>query len=1123
MKRIYVLVLLATVFSMFAVGQDVPENWTLETAFISVSKETSVVSNGNSAMKVNFTSQDNQDILSTSFEVTGGADYEFSFDVFDNDPAGRTRLAVKWSTGNEFLNIFSEDHDDWQTLTYSGTVPAEATSAQIILRFYDVAANWNGEAEMIIDNVVFTEEGGDNLVLNPSFENWPEPLTPIIEFSDIADSYDANEEIAVTANVVSNGLVNQLCAVGYKVYKDGTLIDNISDYGQIEFAIREQGEAIYTEALETGEGLLNIDFNEENYEAFTLGIFDTYCINRNRPIEISGHIEVPGIYTFDLIVYECSNTGTQLNTSFMSNEQDGCPVGEQFDYIANECETPSELVAYDFAINIKRVSNPELEVENLESEYYTNTDIVVNASMNSDGLIDQICSIEYEITKDGVLIEDMSDYGTMSYTVREQGANLYTANIETGQGLIEVEWDEVTYQAFTLGIFDTYCVDRNRPIEFNANINEPGEYVLTYKIYSCSNDGINVGTSFMANGNEGCDTEIHNDMIAQICENPVVISQDIFTVNVVNLLTELTIVSQTEDQAICEGDEVELIVEVTGAEDIEYAWFKDEEELEFDTNTITVSEAGVYICVATSDELEVTSDPIIVSIATPEPILVQMPDYCEGYEVVLNPGEFVSYLWNDESTGETLEVTEAGEYSVTVTNEYGCTASATVQVNFSEEITIGLPEQAYLCPDDSLELSVNIVGEYLWSDGSEAASLIITEEGTYSVTVTQGTCEAMAEVEVIAAENPEDFEFDGEVFACEGSQVSLESPVDAAAYLWSTGEETKTIIVETSGTYTLTIFNEAGCMASNDVVVSFIDYLIVDLGDDIYACPGDTIEIDAVIGVEWLWSDNSEESTLLVNEPGTYSVTITDEYGCVGADDIEVFYREAPAIDLGEDVTFCSGNSLELVGPDASGYEWNTGDTVQSITVTTTGEYILTITDEFGCVNSDAMFLNVLQSPLVELGSDKTITEDQTIIFGAYPGYESYVWFDGSTEDNILIIGNEIGLGVHHIWVRIVADNECETYDEMHLTVIEGVGIDTEVIESIVVYPNPSSDIVNINFGMFSGNKTVSLFDATGRCVYNVNTSNDLHSIEISSLPSGIYSITIDNSETLVRKTIVKH
>ncbi|MDD3741340.1 MAG: hypothetical protein PHH30_08870, partial [Bacteroidales bacterium] len=175
-KFTFVLIALISIGIGLIKAQNVPTNWNIITTDITVTEETVTVNEGTKAMSVTWTSTENQDIKSDAFTVTPGAAFSYTLDVYDNDAGGRVRMAIAWSSGNGFAETYSVDLAEWQSLTYEGTVPAEATSAQILLRFYDVTAGWTGTATVIIDNASYSENGGANLLTNPGFETWGEPV-----------------------------------------------------------------------------------------------------------------------------------------------------------------------------------------------------------------------------------------------------------------------------------------------------------------------------------------------------------------------------------------------------------------------------------------------------------------------------------------------------------------------------------------------------------------------------------------------------------------------------------------------------------------------------------------------------------------------------------------------------------------------------------------------------------------------------------------------------------------------------------------------------------------------------------------------------------------------------------
>ncbi|HPF01241.1 MAG TPA: T9SS type A sorting domain-containing protein [Bacteroidales bacterium] len=172
--------------------------------------------------------------------------------------------------------------------------------------------------------------------------------------------------------------------------------------------------------------------------------------------------------------------------------------------------------------NIKSQAQiPTVQYTPLAPYYYTHNTIYDTARVYSNGLIDQLCAIHYSIYKDDTLtpITSVDDYGSIEYTVRSYSTNYLTQSITNGTGYLSVRPLFTTYNAFTLGIFDNYCVSRNRPVMLEMVFDEPGYYKFYCEIQSCSNSGSSLGTSFTANGAPGCGTTSHSDYAATSCDN----------------------------------------------------------------------------------------------------------------------------------------------------------------------------------------------------------------------------------------------------------------------------------------------------------------------------------------------------------------------------------------------------------------------------------------------------------------------------------------------------------------------------------------------------------------------------------------------------------------------------
>jgi hypothetical protein len=118
-------------------------------------------------------------LKSDVFFITPGAEYEFSFDVLDNDTAGQVKIYADFYDVYGFdvfgqQPVYSVDSAEWQTVSWTGTIPMQAAVGYVLIKFYNQPDpyQFTKTAHIWLDNFVFRENGGNNLILNGSFEEW---------------------------------------------------------------------------------------------------------------------------------------------------------------------------------------------------------------------------------------------------------------------------------------------------------------------------------------------------------------------------------------------------------------------------------------------------------------------------------------------------------------------------------------------------------------------------------------------------------------------------------------------------------------------------------------------------------------------------------------------------------------------------------------------------------------------------------------------------------------------------------------------------------------------------------------------------------------------------------------
>ncbi|MCY1636783.1 hypothetical protein, partial [Marinifilum sp. D737] len=103
-------------------------------------------------------------------------------------------------------------------------------------------------------------------------------------------------------------------------------------------------------------------------------------------------------------------------------------------------------------------------------------------------------------------------------------------------------------------------------------------------------------------------------------------------------------------------------------------------------------------------------------------------------------------------------------------------------------------------------------------------------------------------------------------------------------------------------------------------------------------------------------------------------------------------------MDLGTDQETCAGGTIILdAGNAGASYLWSNGATTQSITVSTSGNYSVVVTDSNGCSATDDVNVTVHPNPVVDLGTDQETCAGGTITLDAGNAGASYLWSNGAT------------------------------------------------------------------------------------------------------------------------------
>ena len=153
--------------------------------------------------------------------------------------------------------------------------------------------------------------------------------------------------------------------------------------------------------------------------------------------------------------------------------------------------------------------------------------------------------------------------------------------------------------------------------------------------------------------------------------------------------------------------------------------------------------------------------------------------------------------------------------------------------------------------------------------------------------------------------------------------------------------------------------------------------------------------------MNFLWSDQSNASTLRVDETNDYSVIVSNNDGCQGQDTVSIIFYSNP-LPVVQDATICAGEIALLKTGEYVSYSWNSSETTQEITPSEAGEYIVTVVDENGCFGSVQGELIVHPAPEIAEYETQLACIGDTLILSPELPSGSYEWtHDGSSNSSL--------------------------------------------------------------------------------------------------------------------------
>jgi hypothetical protein len=523
----------------------------------------------------------------------------------------------------------------------------------------------------------------------------------------------------------------------------------------------------------------------------------------------------------------------------------------------------------------------------------------------------------------------------------------------------------------------------------------------------------------------------------------------------------------------------------------------------------------------------------------PSPFITPLSStvFCEGDSVTLISSFDESYLWNNNSSDSTIVVYTAGDYTVTLTNEFNCSATSaptTVVVNPNPVATIVANGPTSFCLGSEVQLtSANDIPT--WSTGSNDTTISVIQTdiiellvaNEFGCTDTDSISITVFELPIVTAAADTSVCISNGPFALSGSP---------ALGTWTgINVSNNTFAPATEGTFGLeySFTDGNGCTNVDSTFYTIEVPLQMTAGPDVNVCmPSDMINLAAnasPAGGNWSGFGVTAEGTVIPILAGSYAYTYSFEDLCASHDTVYVNSYDAPAPPvIGGELFICKNVPSPLWSNYVGGNVWTTSDPSDTIYIIDAGTYGVTYTDNNGCSSFSEVVVQQYPEPQIPtISGEPNAVYNNTYSYAvaSLPDY-TYNWIvtggtivSGQGTNVIEVIWDQFITGVGEIQMTWANAYGCES------TQFYAVSVDVSVQEIIAsnlhIYPNPTRDLVNIQWDYLTENTYLTIFDNTGKLLTTQKLNNQsLHVIDLSGYENGVYQLRLSNENAVVVKAI---
>jgi hypothetical protein len=524
-----------------------------------------------------------------------------------------------------------------------------------------------------------------------------------------------------------------------------------------------------------------------------------------------------------------------------------------------------------------------------------------------------------------------------------------------------------------------------------------------------------------------------------------------------------------------------------------------------------------------------------------DPLVDAQSFECVGDTTFLDAGPgLTDIIWNTGDTSRVLAATTPGWYWFLAKYPHQVRVYDSTYVNFYEytDTSVAISGPTSFCDEDSVVLGLASDLTAFWNSGSTLNNLVVTQSGSYYATLldTNGCSKNTDTIAVTVWQLPSDtiFTFGGTEI-CDGDSATI-SATYGYDYAWNNGDTNYYTVIKQAGDYAVTITDGNGCVSESDTISIVVNMLPNDsltLSGLPEFCDRDSLTISAQSGYNYQWSDGSLGQALTVYQSGQVHVQLADNKGCISeSDTIDVIVNPLPdtSITVIGSLDLCPGDTVTLSAASGMGdYFWSTGSNFQSIDITQSGLYRVTLVSSDGCVDTSAYFQSVIHPlPVVSsiIGSITGVTPMQNYVYLVSQNSGStYTWsitngviVSGQGTNVVTVMWSQASNGILSV---IESNGYCE--DSTEVAISTTFSVSETAINPAILFPNPTKGMFKIVMNYAEPVK-VHLVDSRGKELSTFSKNSKEIELDASEYPAGVYQVILEfENEVQVLRLVVIH